>query len=115
MFTLFLILVERKGNKKERHDNDHLELSYSQSSFPKLLVTKPELVAHHPGRERQTGKKREWKRGKRREKLCTRREQKNVGGQTDLGSHPASGTYELMYLVGWLIFLNPDFGTHQIG
>lgn len=72
MLTLFLILVKR--NKKERHENDHLQLSYSQSSFPKLLVTKPELVAHHPGRERRAGKKREWKRGKRREKLGTRRE-----------------------------------------
>ena len=37
------------------------------------------------------------------------------GGQTDLDAHPASMTYKLMYSVGWLISLNPDFGTHQMG
>lgn len=37
------------------YENDHLQLSYSQSSFPKLLVTKPKMVAHTPGGKRWVG------------------------------------------------------------
>lgn len=55
MFTLsqaFLLLVKRKGNKQERYENNQSQLFYSLSSFPKLLLTKPEMVAPTPGRER---------------------------------------------------------------
>lgn len=108
------MLVNKRGNKKERYENNHFQLSYCQSSFHKLLVTKPEMVAHNSGRGKWVGEEKGMEGREETEEARFQGRIEECGGQTDLGSHPASMAYELMYLAGWLTSLNPDFGTPQM-
>ena len=45
----FLMVVKRKGKRKEMYENNDLKLFYCQPRFSEILVTKPEMVAYSPG------------------------------------------------------------------